>query len=175
MLNTGMRIGEVIALEWSDINFSEEIIKIDKSMQYNVKVDGEEKRQSFVKSPKTKKSIRIIPINDEIRFILGQIQNMDSRLKIESGIVCCSETGGYALPRSIQRSLGMIVSGSDLPYMWVHLLRHTFGSELIRRGVEISIVSRLMGHSNTTTTYNTYIHVLEEEAAKAMSMISISG
>lgn len=175
MLNTGLRIGEAIALEWGDINFSTGIIKINKSMQYNVKVDGQEKRKSFIKSPKTKKSNRIIPINDEIKFILNEIQNMNSWSKIESDIVCCSETGGYALPRSIQRSLSIIIDGSELPYMWVHLLRHTFGSELIRRGVEISIVSRLMGHSNTTTTYNTYIHVLEEEAAKAMSLISISG
>ena len=175
LLNTGMRIGEAIALEWNDIDFLNNIIKINKSMQYNVKVDGEEKRQSFIKSPKTKKSNRIIPINDEIRYSLDEMINSNKENNIESEIVCCSETGGYALARSIQRSLDMIVNGTELPHLWIHLLRHTFGSELIRRGVEISIVSRLMGHSNTTTTYNTYVHVLEEEAAKAMNMISISG
>ena len=172
MLNTGMRIGEAIALEWNDIDFSSNIIKINKSMQYNVKVDG--KRQSLIKSPKTKKSNRIIPMNNEIKFILNEIINVNKENDIESGIVCCSETGGYALARSIQRSLDMIVNGTELPHLWVHLLRHTFGSELIRRGIEISIVSRLMGHSNTTTTYNTYVHVLEEETAKAMNMPEIS-
>lgn len=172
MLNTGMRIGETIALEWSDVDFSSNIIRINKSMQYNVKIDG--KRQSLIKSPKTKKSNRIIPMNDEIRFILNEIIECNKKNNIESGIVCCSETGGYALPRSIQRSLDMITNGTELPHLWVHLLRHTFGSELIRKGVEISIVSRLMGHSNTTTTYNTYVHVLEEEAAKAMSMPGVS-
>ncbi|MBE5987750.1 MAG: hypothetical protein E7250_08480 [Paenibacillaceae bacterium] len=67
----------------------------------------------------------------------------------------------------------MIIDGSELPYIWTHLLWHAYGSELIRRGVDISIVGRLMGHSNTTTTYNTYIHVLEEEA-KAMMLPTIS-
>ena len=172
MLNTGMRIGEAIALEWNDIDFTSNIIRISKSMQYNVKIDG--KRQSLIKSPKTKKSNRIIPMNDEIKFIMNEIIKCNKENNIESGIVCCSETGSYALPRSIQRSLNMIIDGTELPHLWVHLLRHTFGSELIRKGVEISIVSRLMGHSNTTTTYNTYIHVLEEEAAKAMIMPMIS-
>ncbi|WP_312429207.1 tyrosine-type recombinase/integrase [Lacrimispora sp.] len=50
----------------------------------------------------------------------------------------------------------------------------TFGSELIRKGVEISIVSKLMGHSNAATKYNTYIHVLDEEAAKAMTLPMIN-
>lgn len=174
ILNTGMRIGEVVALEWNDIDLSKNIIKINKSMQYNVKEENSDVRKSFVKSTKTKRSNRIIPMNDEIKFILSEILEYNKRHNIESDIVCSSETGGYTLARSIQRSLDTIIKGTELPHLWVHLLRHTFGSELIRRGVDISIVSRLMGHSNTTTTYNTYVHVLEEEAAKAMLMPNIS-
>ncbi len=172
ILNTGMRIGEAIALEWSDIDFDKRLIRISKSMQYYVKVENSDRRESFVKSPKTKNSKRIIPINNEIEYVLGEIKELNSG--IESDIVCCNENGGYALARSIQRALTMIAKDTNIPYIWVHLLRHTFGSELIRKGVDISIVSRLMGHSNATTTYNSYIHVLEEEAAKAMSLPMIS-
>jgi integrase len=174
ILNTGMRIGEVIALEWNDVDFINNIIRINKSMQYNVKSEGSNTRHSFIKSPKTRKSNRIIPMNDEIKFILSEIIESNKKKNILSDIVCCSETGGYSLARSIQRALDTIVAGTELPHIWVHLLRHTFGSELIRKGVEISVVSKLMGHSNTTTTYNTYIHVLDEEAAKAMLLPTIS-
>jgi len=174
ILNTGMRIGEAIALEWNDIDFANNIIKINKSMQYNVKSESSNTRQSFIKSPKTRKSNRIIPMNDEIKFILSEIIESNKKKGIVSDIVCCSETGGYTLARSIQRALDTIIKGTELPYIWVHLLRHTFGSELIRKGVDISVVSKLMGHSNATTTYNTYIHVLDEEAAKAMSLPMIS-
>lgn len=172
ILNTGMRIGEAIALEWNDIDFDKKLIRINKSMQYNIKVENSNRRESFVKSPKTRNSKRIIPINNEIEYVLGEIKKMNSGIKTD--IVCCNENGGYALARSIQRALTMVTKNTNIPYIWVHLLRHTFGSELIRKGVDISIVSRLMGHSNTTTTYNSYIHVLEEEAAKAMSLPMIS-
>lgn len=172
ILNTGMRIGEAIALEWNDVDFEKKLIRINKSMQYNIKVENSDRRESFVKSPKTRNSKRIIPINNEIEYVLGEIKKMNSGIKTD--IVCCNENGGYALARSIQRALAMIIKDTNIPYIWVHLLRHTFGSELIRKGVDISIVSRLMGHSNTTTTYNSYIHVLEEEAAKAMSLPMIS-
>lgn len=56
-----------------------------------------------------------------------------------------------------------------------HLLRHTFGSELIRNGVDVSVVSKLMGHGDIYTTYTKYIHVIEEETVKAMNITSISG
>ena len=172
ILNTGMRIGEAIALEWNDIDLENKLIRISKSMQYNVKTGNSDHRESFVKPPKTRNSKRIIPINNEIEFVIREIQKMNS--DIDTSIVCCNENGGYALARSIQRTLAIVIKDTNIPYIWVHLLRHTFGSELIRKGVDISIVSRLMGHGNTATTYNSYIHVLEEEAAKAMSLPMIS-
>ena len=113
-------------------------------------------------------------MNGEIKFILSEIIQSNKKKDIVTDIVCCSETGGYTLARSIQRALNTIIDGTERPHIGVHLLRHTFGSELIRKGVEISVVSKLMGHSNTTTTYNTYIHVLDEEAAKAMTLPIIS-
>ena len=58
--------------------------------------------------------------------------------------------------------------------MSLHTLRHTFGSVLIRRGVSVEVVSKLMGHANIMITYNKYIHVLKEQEALAMDMITIS-
>ena len=55
----------------------------------------------------------------------------------------------------------------------LHTLRHTFGSTLIRKGVAIEIVSKLMGHANIMVTYNKYIHVINEEKAKAMELVNI--
>ncbi len=174
LLNTGIRIGEMLALEWNDIDFDNKIIRINKSMQYNVKVEEVEKRQIYIKEPKTKRSIRVIPINNEIKFILDEIVKMNERNDIVTSFVCSDENGNYSRARSLQRSMKMIIANTDLPDIWIHLLRHTFGSELLRKGVDITIVSRLMGHSNTTTTYNIYIHVLDEEFVKAMDLPWIS-
>lgn len=58
--------------------------------------------------------------------------------------------------------------------MSLHTLRHTFGSTLIRRGVSVEVVSKLMGHANIMITYNKYIHVLKEQEALAMDMVAIS-
>ena len=55
----------------------------------------------------------------------------------------------------------------------LHTLRHTFGSVLVRRGVGIEVVSSLMGHANISITYQKYIHVVQEQKAKAMSMVSV--
>lgn len=174
ILNTGLRLGEMLALEWKDVDFKKNIIYINKAMQYNLKVEEQNKRQTYINSPKTKYSNRVIPMNEEIFFILKEIERHNKEKDITTQYVCCDKNGNYARARNLQRAMKMIIADTDLPDLWIHLLRHTFGSELIRKGTDISVVSRIMGHSNINTTYNTYIHVLNEEIAKAMILPDIS-
>lgn len=174
ILNTGLRLGEMLALQWEDVDFEKNIFRVNKSMQYNLRVEGQNKRQTYINAPKTKYSNRVIPMNEEILFILKEIESTNKEKSIITQYVCCDENGNYARARSLQRAMKMIIADTDLPHMWIHLLRHTFGSELIRKGIDISVVSRLMGHRNINTTYNTYIHVLSEEIAKAMILPDIS-
>ena len=78
------------------------------------------------------------------------------------------------MQRSLDRVIGWTNIAGQVPEsVTLHILRHSFGSTLIRRGVSIEVVSKLMGHSNITITYNKYIHVLQEQQAMAMDMVSV--
>lgn len=177
LLNTGMRIGEMLALTFDKINFDDRYIRIDSSMQSNTKNRDEKsdkKRVSQIKEPKTRNSIRLLPINDEIQFLLDEIIEDNKKREITTNYVCSSSTGTNASLRNVQRTLNTVVEKTNLPHIWLHILRHTFGSELIRKGVDVSVVSKLMGHSDIQITYQHYVHVIEEEKVKAMQLISIS-
>lgn len=178
MLNLGLRVGEMLALQWEDIDIEKKFLKINKAVQSNIKNRSSHgnKRTFNVTQPKTKNAVRLIPLNDEIEFLLNEIKTDNCRRGIISDLVCCSATGGYVTARNLQRSFDLVVESSEIDkHLWLHLLRHTFGSELIRKGTDISVVSKLMGHGDIYTTYTKYIHAIEEETVKAMNMNSISG
>ena len=76
--------------------------------------------------------------------------------------------------RNLQRSLDRLIKKTNITKrVTLHTLRHTFGSTLLRRGVGIEVISKLMGHANISITYNKYIHSIQEEEAKAMTMIRV--
>ena len=178
MLNTGLRVGEMLALEWRDINFDKGYIRINRAIQSNVinRSGKGNKRTYNVTTPKTNNGYRLIPLNDEILFLLDEIKTDNCKRGILTDLVCSSSTGGYATARNLQRSFDSVVDNSGIgKHLWLHLLRHTFGSELIRNGIDISVVSKLMGHGNIYITYTKYIHVLQEDMVLAMNMTSISG
>ena len=177
MLNTGLRVGEMLALEWQDIDLEKGYININKAIQSNVinRSGNGNKRTYNLTVPKTKNGYRLIPLNEEIMFLLEEIKADNYKRGIKTALVCSSSTGGYPTARNLQRSLEIIVNNSGIErHIWLHLLRHTFGSELVRKGIDISVVSKLMGHGNIHITYTKYIHVLQEEIVMAMNMGSIS-
>ena len=178
ILNTGLRCGEMLALEWSDVDLKNKTLNINKIIQNKVvdRTDKNYKRVDKVKDgSKTPCGRRIIPINDNIVFYFKEIQKNNDLLGIDSNYVVCTRTGTRQTHRNLLRSLRRIVErGTIIPEeTTLHTLRHTFGSTLIRKGVAIEIVSKLMGHANIMVTYNKYIHVINEEKAKAMELVNI--
>ena len=177
MLNTGLRVGEMLALEWQNIDFEKGYININKAVQSNViNRSGEGNKRTYnLTAPKTKNGYRLIPLNEEIIFLLEEIKADNSKRGIKTALICSSSTGSFPTARNLQRSLEIIVSNSGIErHIWLHLLRHTFGSELVRKGIDISVVSKLMGHGNIHITYTKYIHALQEDVVMAMNMNSIS-
>lgn len=176
ILNLGLRVGEMLALRFDDIDEELGEIHITKSLQSNVKNRNSigNKRISNIKTTKTKNSMRMIPYNESVKWIINEIMADNRKRGIVTDLVCSSETGGRATARNLQRTLDTIVAKTDLPHIWLHILRHTFGSELIRQGINVSVVSKLMGHADINITYRTYIHVIESETRKAMNKVSIA-
>lgn len=178
MLNTGLRAGEMLALEWTDIDLENKIVRVNKIIQNKIvdRTSSDNKRIDRVKDgSKTPSGQRVIPINDKTVTYFKEIQNNNKLLDINTKYICSTRTGSRQTHRNLLRSLQNIKNKSKLipSNASLHTLRHSFGSKLIRSGVDVSVVSKLMGHANITVTYNKYIHVIHEETAKAMEMVEI--
>ena len=176
ILNLGLRAGEALALEWGNVDYENKLIYINNTVQSNIYDIKTKKLYSRVKeSPKTKSGIRVLKLNDTTIFYLKELQNYDKRKNIVSDYIASTNVGTRNTYRNLERSLKRVISNTNLPQgISLHTLRHTFGSTLIRRGVSVEVVSKLMGHANIMITYNKYIHVLKEQEALAMDMITIS-
>ncbi len=179
IINLGLRVGEALALEWSDIDFENKIVYINKTVQSNIKnfnsMYGDKATYNRIKkSTKTHSGVRILQLNDVVISYLKELKEYDKRHKIVSEFVCCTTVGTLNTARNLQRSLDRLIKKTNIKKkVSLHTLRHTFGSTLLRHGVGIEIISKLMGHSNISITYNKYIHSIQEEEAKAMSAIKI--
>lgn len=176
ILNTGMRIGEALALEWSDIDFKNNTLRVNKTLtkakERNVKgeVVGKNKK-TFSDITKTESGNRLIPLNDMAVSLLKQIQDYNKRMKIKTQYVASTVDGGYVSERNILRTYKSILGVVGAEDYTIHALRHTFASRLLKSGIEISVVSKLLGHADINTTYSTYIHVLNDQMTDVMSSI----
>lgn len=177
MLNLGLRVGEMLALEWKDINLQEKLVDINKTVQSNIKNFNDTGNVTYDRiknSTKTRSGRRILKLNEVTMYYILELMGYDKRNNIKSNYVACTRVGTMNTSRNLQRSLNRIIKETDLPNeITLHTLRHTFGSSLIRHGVGIEVVSKLMGHANITITYSKYIHVIQEQEAKAMEMVTI--
>lgn len=171
-LGTGLRQGEILALNKSDVNDME--VRVTKTLS-NVKVyDGPDKYHYGVKvtRPKTKSSIRKVPIPTELKkdlVELNKIRNLE-KLKLgelyqENNLLFPSATGTYIDSRNLLRAWQRIFKNIDVPYKKFHALRHTYATQLLKNGSQLITVSRLLGHSSIKTT-EIYAHVLESTKIK---------
>lgn len=170
MIGTGLRIGEMIALKWNDIYFEENYIHIHSTLQTGLL--GEEKKR--IKDGTKTSAERMLPLNSNLKDYLNMMKEYDEGKGITSDYVACTRVGTQQDPSNLSRSLERLLKRAKLSEaVTPHTLRHTFGSALIRAGVGVEIVSRLMGHANIMITYTKYIHVIKEQEAKAMTMVEI--
>ncbi len=177
MLNLGVRVGEMLALEWNDVDLDEKLVYIRKTVQSNIKNfcnTGKAQYSKVKNSTKTHSGVRVIPLGNSVADYFAELREYDKRHGIVSQYVCATHVGTPNTARNLQRSLNRVVKQTNInKNITLHTLRHTFGSTMLRRGISIEVVSKLMGHANINITYTKYIHVIQEQKAKAMQMVNI--
>lgn len=151
-LYTGIRLGELLALTWDDIDFNSNLLTINKT-SYSAKVDG--KTQIIVDKPKTKKSNRVIPLPNQLVKLLKIIKKESN-----SKYVITTRNSGIVGKRSYQRTFKFILKKVNVPYRNFHSLRHTFATNAIELGMDVKTLAEILGHTNAMITLNRYSHSL---------------
>lgn len=156
---TGVRLGELMGLEWDDIDFRNGIISINKASQYL------SEKGVFTKDPKTESSIREVAIPDFVVSLLEQYKlwydeqkSFCGELWIDSNRLFVQADGKPMHPSTISKWFVKFVEQIGLPVINFHGLRHTNATLLIAQNIEVPIVSARLGHAQITTTLNFYVH-----------------
>lgn len=157
-LYTGLRLGELLALTWDDVDFLRNTLTINKTK-------ASRSEEGFT-SPKTKSSMRTLPIPPNVLPLLKLMKKCStSKWVIEYNGKPINERGYQALFERLQRRLGISPRG-------FHALRHTFATRAMECGTDCKTLSELMGHSNAMITVNRYAHSMMDTKRKAINKIA---
>lgn len=175
LLYSGMRRGELCGLEWSDIDFENDVIDINKTSLYL------SDRGIFNDETKTASSRRVIKLPPDVMSLLleHRRKQLETRLSIcnkwENNDKVFTQWNGRPIhPDTLTRWFSEFVKRHNLPPIHLHSLRHTNATLLIASGTDLRTVSKRLGHSNMTTTGNIYTHAIksaDERAAETLSDI----
>lgn len=152
-LYTGLRIGELCALKWEDIDLEERAIYVRKTLQ-RVYMEKDNNSKIIINSPKTTTSIRKVPINNKLYEILKPLKK---EYKNEDFFLTGSSEK-YIEPRNYQYMFKFILSESKVKPYKFHILRHTFATYCIEVGMDAKSLSEILGHSNVNITLSRYVH-----------------
>lgn len=168
-----MREGEPLYLKWEDVDFEKRHIYIHGNV-VEVKNREENAESSYVlieqDTPKTDKSTRYIPLNDNA---VDALENLRRLIKDDNRVIA-TRNCTILSPRKVYRTMENILKkcGITNKKNLVHALRHTFATTLIRNGVDIKAVSEILGHEDVSTTLNTYHHVIDEQKHSAVMTLN---
>lgn len=180
-LGTGLRQGELLALKWSDINFTTKELKVEKSIkQVNIiESDSSREYKTILQTPKSKNSIRTVPIPSNLISLLKKYksQQLQEKLKagssyIDSDFIFTTELGTNIDARNLTRSYERILKSANIPYKKFHSLRHTYATKLFEANVPLKTVQTLLGHSDISITANIYTHVMPKTKNEAVEKLN---
>lgn len=152
-LYTGLRIGEICALKWEDINFEDKLIYVTHTIQRVYQADNNNTKVIFT-TPKTQNSIRKIPL---AKTLYEKLKPMSKKYSKKAFILTGKENK-WVEPMGYRYTYKMLLEKCKIPYKSFHCLRHTFATRCISIGMDVKSLSEILGHSNVTVTLNIYVH-----------------
>lgn len=161
-IHTGLRIGELCALKWGDININTKMLSINKTMiRTYTKEDGSKLN---ITPPKTRSSIRNIPLNSWIMQYAILLQGQDDHYIL-------TNKDKPIEPNKYRLYYNRVLKDLELPHLTFHALRHTFATRCIECGCDYKSLSELLGHSNVSITMNIYVHPQMELKRKCVELL----
>lgn len=173
LIYSGCRRGELLGLEWRDVDFANCLISIRRTSCYTPD------RGTYTDTTKTEQSKRTLKLPQEVMDILCELREFQLRQAdifgdkwVESGRLFTKETGEPQHPNTSYHWLEKFCARNGLPFYGLHSFRHLFASLLVGNGVDIVTVSGVLGHSAVSTTSNIYCHMLEDARVRASDTVA---
>ncbi len=184
-LSTGVRLGELIGFQWGDINVKSHSIRVRRTVGRLQKVDedgnlvakepGKTTTEIVIRSPKSITSQREIPLFDELWDGLMEYRSRQYEMFDAFGIdfngsthIFCMPTGKVYDPRTYEDLFKRTLKAADLPSINFHALRHTFATRALEAGMDVKVLSSILGHAQASTTLNLYAHALPDHKRDSM-------
>lgn len=173
LLGTGIRRGELLGLQWQDIDLKKAVLNIRQGLVFY-------RGELVIQEPKTKKSRRSLPLPG---IVIDSLKKHRENMMAEGNyrkdqFVFCTQEGTPIIPRNFNRKFYQLREKAGLEKINLHALRHTFATRLLEAGENLKVVQELLGHTQITTTADTYSHVsqdLKRQAAEKMNDILQTG
>ncbi|MDE7134387.1 MAG: site-specific integrase, partial [Rikenellaceae bacterium] len=166
-LCTGLRIGEVCALRWRDINTMDGTITVNRTIERIYVIDGAQKHTKLViNTPKTQNSCREIPMTKELLAMMKPLKNV-----VNEDFFVLTNDEKPTEPRTYRNYYTKLMEKLGIPKLKYHGLRHSFATRCIEAGCDYKTVSVLLGHSNISTTLNLYVHPNMEQKKRCIAKV----
>ena len=163
-LHTGIRIGELCALQWKDIDLANRTITVRKTVQRIKNFGGKTATKLVITEPKSASSARIIPIPDCLVAMLERFKDSAEKYVLSGN---CKPVE----PRTLQYRFAAILKKANLPSVHFHSLRHAFATNCISLGFDVKTLSEILGHSSVEITLNRYVHSSLDRKRAGMDMV----
>lgn len=164
-LTTGLRIGEICALCWEDIDTQKGTLQVKRTIERIYILDGEKKHTELViNDPKTPNSIREIPLSAEALSLIKPLMKV-----VNKGFYVISNDSQPIEPRTYRSYYKRLMKSLNIPAIKFHGLRHSFATRCIESNCDYKTVSVLLGHSDISTTLNLYVHPNIEQKKRCIT------
>lgn len=152
MLETGLRVGETLALAWEDVIWERKAIRVNKTM---VRIANKHK-QFIQDGAKFHASNRIVLLSQTALRLLKSYFDASPN---PQGTIFRNEHGDHLSYEAMRYQIQKACLTAGVPYKGLHVFRHTFATNCYHKGVNVKILSRLLGHADVNITYNIYVHL----------------
>lgn len=165
-LEAGLRLGEVCALKWTDIDFADGVLHIRRTA---LRINYGGNTRLVIQTPKSDASERVIPLTAKLLSLLGTIRNdADSDTYVLTG-----DSRKPMEPRTMQYRFRKLLKTLGIKYRSFHATRHSFATRCVERGIDAKSLSEVLGHANVKTTLQMYVHPSMETKRQYMEYASV--